>query len=157
MPMNTALTEPVVMTMYFSNAAFSAAAVNFIDCASMERYYKFTGSLAGMEAGSLNDGTDFVLNQGKLNKANEKTSLKAQRWYLSATDRNGNSSASIASLRSIAIEVVGESDVTGIEDIHVITEREAPVREGIYDLQGRKLNSEPAEGIYIKNGIKYVK
>ena len=69
----------------------------------------------------------------------------------------GNSSASIASLRSIAIQVVGESDVTGIEDIHVITEKATSAREGIFDLQGRRLNSEPSEGAYIKNGIKYVK
>lgn len=157
MRMKTALTEATEKEIRLTNVPFSPAADKYIDCYSVERYYKFTGSLAGMEAGSLNDGTDFVLNQGKLNKANEKTSLKAQRWYLSATDRNGISSASIASLRSIAIEVVGESDVTGIEDIHVITEREAPVREGIYDLQGRKLNSKPAEGVYIKNGTKYVK
>ena len=157
MRMKTALTEATEKEIRLTNVPFSPAADKYIDCSSVERYYKFTGSLAGIEKYIFNEKRDFVLNQGKLNKANEKTSLKAQRWYLSATDRNGNSSASIASLRSIAIEVVGESDVTGIEDIHVITEREAPVREGIYDLQGRKLNSEPAEGVYIKNGIKYVK
>ena len=157
MRMKTALTEATEKEIRLTNVPFSPAADKYIDCYSVERYYKFTGSLAGMEAGSLNDGTDFVLNQGKLNKANEKTSLKAQRWYLSATDRNGNSSASIASLRSIAIQVVGESDVTGIEDIHVITEKATSAREGIFDLQGRKLNSEPSEGVYIKNGTKYVK
>ena len=157
MRMKTALTEATEKEIRLTNVPFSPAADKYIDCYSVERYYKFTGSLAGMEAGSLNDGTDFVLNQGKLNKANEKTSLKAQRWYLSATDRNGNSSASIASLRSIAIQVVGESDVTGIEDIHVVTEKATSAREGIFDLQGRKLNSEPSEGVYIKNGTKYVK
>ena len=157
MRMKTALTEATEKEIRLTNVPFSPAADKYIDCYSVERYYKFTGSLAGMEAGSLNDGTDFVLNQGKLNKANEKTSLKAQRWYLSATDRNGNSSASVASLRSIAIQVVGESDVTGIEDIHVVTEKATSAREGIFDLQGRKLNSEPAEGVYIKNGTKYVK
>ena len=144
-------------SMPFSNVVFSPAADKYIDCYSVERYYKFTGSLAGIEKYFFNEVTDFVLNEGTLHKANHETTLKAQRWYLSAEDRAVSSNASIASLRSIAIEVVGESDVTGIEDIHVITEREAPVREGIYDLQGRKLNSEPAEGIYIKNGTKYVK
>ena len=63
----------------------------------------------------------------------------------------------VASLSSIAIQVVGESDVTGIEDIHVATEKATSAREGIFDLQGRRLNSEPSEGAYIKNGIKYVK
>ena len=98
-----------------------------------------------------------MLNEGTLHKANHETTLKAQRWYLSAEDRAVSSNASIASLRSIAIQVVGESDVTGIEDIHVVTEKATSVREGIFDLQGRRLNSEPSEGAYIKNGIKYVK
>ena len=157
MRMKTALTEATEKEIRLTNVPFSPAADKYIDCSSVERYYKFTGSLAGIEKYIFNEKRDFVLNQGKLNKANEKTSLKAQRWYLSATDRNGNSSASIASLRSIAIQVVGESDVTGIEDIHVVTEKATSAREGIFDLQGRKLNSEPSEGVYIKNGTKYVK
>ena len=82
--------------------------------------------------------------QSTLYKANAEISLKPQYWYLSATDRPGSSNA---------IQVVGESDVTSIEDIHVITERAGPVREGISDLQGRRLNSEPSEGGYIENGI----
>ena len=62
-------------------------------------------------------------------------------------------------LRSISINVIGDSDgdVTGIDDIHVVTEKATSVREGIFDLQGRRLNSEPTNGIYIKNGVKYVK
>ena len=157
MRMKTTPAEATEKEIQLTNVPFSPAADNFIDCSSVKRYYKFTGSIAEKEAGSLNDGTDFVLNLGKLNKANEKTSLKAQRWYLSATDRPGYSGASVASLRSIAIQVVGESDVTGIDDIHVVTEKATSAREGIFDLQGRRLNSEPSEGVYIKNGIKYVK
>ena len=103
------------------------------------------------------DGTDFVLNQGRLYKANEETTLKPQRWFLSATDRPGGSSSQASMLRSISISVVGDGDVTGIEDIHVVTEKVAPSRQGVFDLQGRRLNNEPARGIYIKNGIKYVK
>ena len=71
--------------------------------------------------------------------------------------RKTRSDRPVASLSSIAIQVVGESDVTGIEDIHVVTEKVTSAREGIFDLQGRRLNSEPSEGAYIKNGIKYVK
>ena len=157
MRMKTAPAEATEKEIQLTNVPFSPAADNFIDCSSVKRYYKFTGSIAEKEAGSLNDGTDFVLNLGKLNKANNQTSLKAQRWYLSATDRPGYSGASVASLRSIAIQVVGESDVTGIEDIHVVTEKATSAREGIFDLQGRRLNSEPSEGVYIKNDTKYVK
>ena len=157
MRMKTALTEATEKEIRLTNVPFSPAADNFIDCSSVERYYKFTGSLAGIEKYIFNEEKDFVLNQGTLYKANWETSLKAQRWYLSAEDRAVSSNASVASLRSIAIQVVGESDVTGIEDIHVVTEKATSAREGIFDLQGRKLNSEPSEGVYIKNGTKYVK
>ncbi len=156
MRMKTALTEATEKEIRLTNVPFSPAADKYIDCSSVERYYKFTGSLAGIEEYIFNEERDFVLNQGRLYKANGETSLKAQRWYLSAEDR-AVSNASVASLRSIAIQVVGESDVTGIEDIHVITEKATSAREGIFDLQGRKLNSEPSEGVYIKNGTKYVK
>ena len=154
-------TEPAPATekeIQLSNVPFSAAADNYIDCSSVTRYYKFTGSLAGKAANSLNGETDFVLNKGTLHKANTETTLKAQRWYLTATDRNG-SSTSATMLRSITLRVIGgsEGDVTGIEDVHVVTEKATSVREGIFDLQGRRLNSEPTNGIYIKNGVKYVK
>ena len=155
-------TEPASATekeIQLSNVPFSAAADNYIDCSSVTRYYKFTGSLAGKAANSLNGETYFVLNEGTLHKANHETTLKAQRWYLYAEDRSISSTSSAAMLRSISINVIGDSDgdVTGIEDIHVVTEKVTSVRDGIFDLQGRRLNSEPTKGMYIKNGVKYVK
>ena len=146
------------VTMRFTNAVFSPAADKYIDCSSVTRYYKFSGSLAEIE-GLLKDGRDFVLNAGKLYKAKEQTVLLPQRWYLSAEDRTGSSTSSTAMLRSISINVIGDSDgdVTGIEDVHVVTEKATSARDGIFDLQGRRLNSEPTNGIYIKNGVKYVK
>ena len=158
MRLKTELASATKKEIQLSNVPFSAAADNYIDCSSVTRYYKFTGSLAGIAKNSWNVETDFVLNEGTLHKANIETALKAQRWYLTATDRNG-SSTSATMLRSISINVIGDSDgdVTGIDDIHVVTEKATSVREGIFDLQGRRLNSEPTNGIYIKNGVKYVK
>ena len=146
------------LTMRFSNAMFSPAADKSIDCSSVTRYYKFSGSLAKIE-GLLIDGRDFVLNAGKLYKANEQTVLLPQRWYLSAEDRAGSSTSSAAMMRSISLNMIGDSDgdATGIEDVHVVTEKASSARKGIFDLQGRRLNSEPTNGIYIKNGVKYVK
>ena len=155
--MKTAPESATEKEIILTNVPFSAAEDKYIDCASVSRYYKFNGSLAGISAGNMVDGTDFVLNQGRLYKANEETTLKPQRWFLSATDRPGGSSSQASMLRSISISVVGDGDVTGIEDIHVVTEKVAPSRQGVFDLQGRRLNNEPARGIYIKNGIKYVK
>lgn len=155
--MKTAPAEEVEKTLTFENAAFSAATDKSIDCSSVTRYYQFTGSLSGKTG--LTAATDFVLNAGKLYKTTESTVLLPQRWYLSATDRTSTPVETASMLRSISINVIGDGEATGIEDIHVNTESgaDASGSTGIYDLQGRKINSEPTKGMYIKNGKKYIK
>ena len=157
MRMKTAPEAEVEKTLTFENAAFSAAADKSIDCSSVTRYYQFTGSLNGKSG--LTAGTDFVLSAGKLYNTSENTVLPAQRWYLSATDRTSTSVESATMLRSISIKVIGDGEATGIENIQVNTESGAAALSGtgIYDLQGRKINSEPTKGMYIKNGKKYIK
>ena len=157
MRMKTAPEAEVKKTLTFENAAFSAAADKSIDCSSVTRYYQFTGSLNGKSG--LTAGTDFVLSAGKLYNTSENTVLPAQRWYLSATDRTSTSVESATMLRSISIKVIGDGEATGIENIQVNTESGAAALSGtgIYDLQGRKINSEPTKGMYIKNGKKYIK
>ena len=157
MRMKTAPEAEVEKTLTFENAAFSAAADKSIDCSSVTRYYKFSGTLNGKTG--LTAATDFVLNAGKLYKTTESTVLLPQRWYLSATDRTSTPVEPATMLRSISINVIGDGEATGIEDIHVNTESgaDASGSTGIYDLQGRKINSEPTKGMYIKNGKKYIK
>lgn len=157
MRMKTAPEAKVEKTLTFANAAFSAAADKSIDCSSVTRYYQFSGTLNGKTG--LTAGTDFVLNAGKLYNTSESTVLLPQRWYLSATDRTSTPVEPAAMLRSISIKVIGDGEATGIEDIHVNTElgADASGSTGIYDLQGRKINSEPTKGMYIKNGKKYIK
>lgn len=155
--MKTAPAEEVEKTLTFANAEFSAAADKSIDCSSVTRYYKFSGTLNGKTG--LTPATDFVLNAGKLYNTSEKTVLLPQRWYLSATDRTSTPVETATMLRSISIKVIGDGEATGIENIHVNTESgaDASGSTGIYDLQGRKINSEPTKGMYIKNGKKYIK
>ena len=157
MRMKTAPAAEVEKTLTFENAAFSAAADKSIDCSSVTRYYQFFGKLNGKKG--LTAETDFVLNAGKLYKTSESTVLLPQRWYLSATDRTSTPVEPATMLRSISINVIGDGEATGIEDIHVNTESGADALSGtgIYDLQGRKINSEPTKGMYIKNGKKYIK
>ena len=157
MRMKTAPAAKVEKTLTFENAEFSAAADKSIDCSSVTRYYQFFGTLNGKTG--LTAGTDFVLNAGKLYNTSESTVLLPQRWYLSATDRTSTPVETAAMLRSISIKVIGDGEATGIEDIHVNTElgADASGSTGIYDLQGRKINSEPTKGMYIKNGKKYIK
>lgn len=155
--MKTAPAEEVEKTLTFANAEFSAAADKSIDCSSVTRYYQFFGTLNGKTG--LTAETDFVLNAGKLYKTSESTVLLPQRWYLSATDRTSTPVETASMLRSISINVIGDGEATGIEDIHVNTESgaDASGSTGIYDLQGRKIISEPTKGMYIKNGKKYIK
>ena len=157
MRMKTAPAAEVEKTLTFENAAFSAAADKSIDCSSVTRYYQFFGTLNGKKG--LTAATDLVLNAGKLYKTTESTVLLPQRWYLSATDRTSTPVEPASMLRSISINVIGDGEATGIEDIHVNTESGADALSGtgIYDLQGRKINSEPTKGMYIKNGKKYIK
>ena len=157
MRMKTAPEAEVEKTLTFENAAFSAAADKSIDCSSVTRYYQFSGTLTGKTG--LTPATDFVLDAGKLYKTTESTVLLPQRWYLSATDRTSTPVETASMLRSISINVIGDGEATGIEDIHVNTESgaDASGSTGIYDLQGRKINSEPTKGMYIKNGKKYIK
>ena len=157
MRMKTAPAAEVEKTLTFENAAFSAAAEKSIDCSSVTRYYKFSGTLNGKTG--LTAATDFVLNAGKLYNTSKDTELLPQRWYLSATDRTSTPVEPASMLRSISINVIGDGEATGIEDIHVNTESgaDASGSTGIYDLQGRKINSEPTKGMYIKNGKKYIK
>ena len=134
------------------------SATRYIDCASVKRYYKFTGILEPKN--EFVDGEDFVLGGGKISKAATNTKLSAQRWYLTAVDRNdGSVQQGVAKLQSISIEVAGEGEATGIASVSVTTDSAdaIPSRHGIYDLQGRRLNGEPSSGVYIKDGQKYVK
>lgn len=144
-------------TLQFTNVSFAAAADKKIDCASVTRYYQFLGTLNAKTG--FDTTSDFVINEGELWKAGSDTKLNPQRWYLNASDRTGSELNPSVQLSRIAIHVIGGDDTTGIDDIYVKTDTEdvSSSRQGIYDLQGRKLSEEPTSGIYIKDGKKYVK
>ena len=141
-------------TLTFTDVQFVPAAEKSTRCFSVTRNYEFFGTLNGKDG--FNEYTDYVLSKGILYKAGNNTHLLPQRWYLTATTRDGNSSA-YAKLRSITINDSGDGEATGIDDIHVNTESCTDASPAIYDLQGRRLTQEPQKGVYIKNGVKQVK
>lgn len=156
----TALDGEKWLTWDISDVRMEAAKSNSITCWSVSRYYQFTGTFEGNEDGKdvFDPNKDFVMKNGALYKAAKNARLSPQRWYLTATDRSSGQPASAAPLARIAIKVVGDGSATAISDLHVTSEDAvAPGKQGIYDLQGRRLSQEPAHGIYIKNGKKYVK
>ena len=144
-------------TLQFTNVSFAAAADKKIDCASVTRYYQFLGTLNAKVG--FDTTSDFVINEGELWKAGSDTELNPQRWYLNASDRTGSELNPSVQLSRIAIHVIGGDETTDIDGIYVKTDTEdvSSTRQGIYDLQGRKLSEEPTSGIYIKDGKKYVK
>lgn len=144
-------------TLKFTNVSFAAAADKKIDCASVTRYYQFLGTLNAKTG--FDTTSDFVINEGELWKAGSDTELNPQRWYLNASDRTGSELNPSVQLSRIAIHVIGGDETTDIDGIYVKTDTEdvSSSRQGIYDLQGRKLSVEPTSGIYIKDGKKYVK
>ena len=144
-------------TLQFTNVSFAAAADKKIDCASVTRYYQFLGTLNAKTG--FDTTSDFVINEGELWKTGSDTKLNPQRWYLNASNREGSLLNPSVQLSRIAIHVIGGDETTGIDGIYVKpdTEDVSSSRQGIYDLQGRKLSVEPTSGIYIKDGKKYVK
>ena len=144
-------------TLQFTNVSFAAAADKKIDCASVTRYYQFLGTLNAKTG--FDTTSDFVINEGELWKTGSDTKLNPQRWYLNASDRTGSELNPSVQLSRIAIHVIGGDETTDIDGIYVKTDTEdvSSSRQGIYDLQGRKLSVEPTSGIYIKDGKKYVK
>ena len=141
-------------TLTFTDVQFVPAAEKSTHCFSVTRNYEFFGTLNGKNG--FDEYTDYVLSKGILYKAGNNTHLLPQRWYLTATTRDGNSSA-YAKVRSITINDSGDGQATGIDDIHVNTESCTDASPAIYDLQGRRLTQEPQKGVYIKNGVKQVK
>ena len=130
-------------------------------CMSMTRKYDFTGIYTPQNGlGQDESAAVYALDkQGRIAPLKSETTLGAQRWYLTVSDRNGSSLPQDTKSRTIRIDMIGDGATTGIKDVQVITSNETDniAKAGIYDLQGRKLNKEPTHGIYIKNGKKYVK
>ena len=148
-----------------SNVMLHKAESNTINCQSVTHDYTFTGiykeqSGFNQDENVTNGIFDYTLKGGLFYELIKTATLSPMRWYLTISNRNKATetpSAQPARVKSGTIKVVGEGEATGIENIHVITEGNAYVNQGIYDLQGRRLSAEPAHGIYIKNGKKYVK
>ena len=151
--------------IHISNVTLHKAESNTINCQSVTHDYTFTGiykeqSGFNQDENVTNGIFDYTLKGGLFYELIKTATLSPMRWYLTISNRNKATetpSAQPARVKSVTIKVVGEGEATGIENIHVITEGNAYVNQGIYDLQGRRLSAEPAHGIYIKNGKKYVK
>lgn len=143
-------------TITMTNVALEEAKDAWISCASVTRIYYFNGTYQAISAGDLHADYDYTMTEGVL--YHPEGTLSPQRWYLSTEDREAIIDAeSSEAPRSIEVRVIGEGEVTAIEDINFITTPATDKAEGLYDLQGRRLNAEPTHGVYVKNGQKTIK
>ena len=142
-------------TITLSNVELAEPANHTIDCASVTRTYTFTGIYA--EKSDFDAANDYTMTAGDL--YHPAGALKPQRWYLSVAPRDAiiDNEPGSASPRVISVSVIGEGEATGIDEIGIISHTTASGHSGLYDLQGRRLNHEPAHGIYIHNGRKVVR
>ena len=142
-------------TITLSDVELATPANNTIDCASVTRTYTFTGIYA--EKSDFDAANDYTMTAGDL--YHPAGALKPQRWYLSVASRDAiiDNEPGSASPRVISVSVIGEGEATGIDEIGIISHTTASGHSGLYDLQGRRLNHEPAHGIYIHNGRKVVR
>ena len=148
--------------IHVAHAALHKAQASTVNCQSVTRNYDFCGSYAAQTGFNAEGASEmaYTLAGGQFLKLSQTARLSPMRWYLAIKDRNGSghtTSQQAARVRSIRLNVIGSGEATGIEDIQVITGSQASSRQGIYDLQGRRLDAEPAHGVYIKNGKKIIK
>ena len=142
-------------TITLSYVELAEPANHTIDCASVTRTYTFTGIYA--EKSDFDAANDYTMTAGDL--YHPEGTLKPQRWYLSVASRDAiiDNEPGSASPRVISVSVIGEGEATGIDEIGIISHTTASGHSGLYDMQGRRLNHEPAHGIYIHNGRKVVR
>lgn len=139
------------------NVVTLLTAENTYTCSSMTRNYNFKGIYS--EKSSFDADNDYIVSSGSLMHISDDAVLSPQRWYVHVDNRYTmiDAEETAAQARSISIVVVGESSVTGIEEVGVKVADISSDAQGIYDLQGRRLGSAPKQGVFIMNGKKFVK
>lgn len=148
-------TEAGEKNITMANVALEQADETIKTCSSFTRYYDFCGTYQALSADDMDPTYDYTMTEGML--YHPEGTLSAQRWYLRTEEREPIIEAeSSEAPRSIEVRVIGEGEVTAIEDITFITTPATDKAEGLYDLQGR-LNAEPTHGVYVKNGQKTIK
>ena len=147
-------------TIELADVTLSAAKEGAIDCMSMTRYYVFNGVYQAHKnlASNSEDAINYIIKDGGLVLRNDDDVPAPQSWYMNVKIRQnpfgGGNEPLSSDAKAMPIYVIGEGYATGIENVNAAKEH---IQQGIYDLQGRKLNQEPESGIYIKDGKKYVK
>ena len=136
----------------------SKAEEGSIDCHSVTRNYVFQGKYSTMSGlGASETAIYYGVKDGEMVQLTAEDVIGPQNWYLTVTNRPNLYDVDTpltSAAKAFSIRVIGDGEATGIEDIHVVSDEGENGKQGIFDLQGRKLDAEPTHGIYIKNGKK---
>jgi hypothetical protein len=127
-----AVADPIKLKNVSITSAYSTPSTSAYNGVS------FVGSYAKMAAGSLENMWGLT-SAGKIAKANASTTMKGFRAYFSGD------------LANARVAFFGDDEMTtGIKMITV----ESPAAEGVYNLQGQKVENLKKGGLYIINGKK---
>ncbi len=140
-------------TLTLNDVELQPAQDKSIDCSSTFYTYTFTGIYAPRSASVMIAGGDYALGGGELHPAASDADLKAQRWYMHITPREG-----APTLLPQAIKIIEHGEET--EGIAPSTSINGENSAWGYDLQGRKFSpvkGEQREGLYIVGGKKVIR
>lgn len=140
-------------TIILNDVTLKATEERSISCSSTKRRYTFTGTYDAIDG--LQSKDYIFVSNGRLCKANDDTDvLEAMRWYLTIENRwSLTSTPSAAFAKPMSIQVIGEDEATGIENIRVVSTPVDSKASSIYSVTGVKL-AKPQQGINIINGKK---
>lgn len=130
------------------SATLKASAMGTVYCCTTKHEYTLTGIYD-----TFNINGYYTMGvSGGFNYYDVDTDMKANRWYMQVNSLTGEDEPT-AGVRQILIMVDGEDDTTGLMDI---TSNNKTAKDGIYTLDGRKVNDSQnlRRGIYLINGKK---
>lgn len=91
----------------------------------------------------------------------KKISMSERQWAEFSTEMTGSGKAKITISADCPIYIddvlVRDNTITGIENLPGMESEKNQSDNNVYDLQGRRINSNIHKGIYIKNGAKLIK
>ena len=138
-------------TITVKNATLYKAERTSVSCSTMLAEYTFTGSYNWIHASTLIANEYYAMGSGSLIITDGNSNLNPYRWYMKIDSRSPMYNVSNGT-KTITINVVGEEETTGVEEIHIAYDKSS-----VYDLNGRKVSESILKpGLYIKNGKKVV-
>lgn len=144
------------VTIVMENTVLHNAVSFSIDCSTVKQLFTFTGTYDGVNGQVMYNNNYYAMNgNGGLQRAaNQSVSLKAQRWYLSITNRDGLPMTYYAPNVRITVDGIEEEGLgTSIDGIASLSNNES-----VYSITGICINNNGnlASGIYVKGGKKFI-